>query len=177
MSEEQIDIVNEQNEPTGEVVGRKEAHERKLWHRCANVYFYRVNAVQVEVLVHRRAANKASDPNKWDITFGGHLKAGQGVLEAAISEIQEEVGISMLEEDIKEGEWKIVGSRGHFDKEYFYNFTGNIGDIRLQTEEIQEVKWITLADIESALVEHPEEWVQTSESFKQTAAWLREQVE
>ncbi len=172
MPEELINIVDEHNEPTGEVAERKEAHERGLWHRTAHVYFYRVAGGKIELLAHLRSSHKDSNPNKWDTRFGGHVKAGRSIMEGAIDETREEVGIAVGESDLLEGDWEASHTRKHHIKNYFYNFAGEIKDLHFSDGEVQEAKWMRLDDIAAALLKHPENWTQAPKSFAEVAAFL-----
>jgi len=174
MHEELVDIADENNELTGEVVSRREAHARGLWHRTAHIYFYRATEHGVELLVHLRSKEKDSSPNKWDTRFGGHLASRQGLLEACVREVREEAGIDISPDDLVDGGWfgKNEPTK-HFSYKYFYNFTGDKGDLHFSDGEVQAVKWMTLTDIATALAEHADDWTQKSDSFKKIIAFFK----
>jgi len=176
MPEEQLDIYNEHNEPTGEVVGRKEARERGLWHRTAHIYFYRATEGGIELLVHLRSKEKDSNPNTWDTRFGGHIKAGRTILEGAIDEVREEIGITLGEEDLLEAYWSVSQENKHHVQNYVHQFSGGIGDLHFSDGEVQEARWMNIADIATALAEHPEQWAQGLKSMDRIAAFLRKRI-
>src|SRR5689334_10976696 len=95
--EEQIDILDEQGKPTGEVDGIKSVHEKGLWHRTVHVWF--VNSKK-EILLQKRSHTSETYPHKWDISAAGHISAGQSSAIAALRETEEEIGINLLPEDL-----------------------------------------------------------------------------
>ena len=90
MMEEMIDVLDENGVKTGEVVTRKEVHKKGLWHRIIVVAIIDNNN---QLLMQQRSYQKDTNPGKWDISVAGHVSAGQTSLEAAIREVEEEVGI------------------------------------------------------------------------------------
>ncbi len=174
MNQELIDIVDENNNPTGEIVERKEAHDKGLWHRTVHVYFYRLENNAYELLVHLRSKDKDSSPNMWDTRFGGHLEAGQDILEAGIKEVAEETGQKITSEDLEDGNWQGTSeSSKHFSYNLFYHFKGDERDIRFDDGEVQEVKWMSLDAISQELIDSPKCWTQKAESFKKVQAFLK----
>src|SRR3989338_1296834 len=93
--EEYFDIVDENNQQTGEKRLRFEAHTLGLWHRTVHIYFFRQKDNQIEFLVHLRSKYKDLHPNCWDTRFGGHLKSGETIEKTVINEIKEELGLEI----------------------------------------------------------------------------------
>ena len=54
-----------------------------------------------ELLLQKRSATKKSHPNCWDISGAGHIRAGESVIEGAIRELKEELGIEANENDLR----------------------------------------------------------------------------
>ena len=95
---EKFDVLNEWGEFTGKIATREKCHKDGLWHRA--VYAFIVNDKK-EVLLQRRSSNKKQWPNKWDVTIGGHVLAGEFGREALIREAKEELDIDIDDNDIK----------------------------------------------------------------------------
>ena len=89
---EYIDVVDENNELTGEVCERKELREKNLWYRAVSII---VINEKYELLLQRRAKNKKTLPNMWAIT-AGHVDSGESEAIAAMRETQEEIGMKNL---------------------------------------------------------------------------------
>jgi isopentenyl-diphosphate Delta-isomerase len=90
-NEERFDIVDENNQPTGETKQRSLVHRDGDWHRTAQIW---VVSGDDKVLCDLRSEAVDSWPGYWDAIFGGHVPAGSGYLDTAVRELQEEVGIT-----------------------------------------------------------------------------------
>lgn len=88
---EMIDIYDETGLKTGETVKKHEAHRKGLIHRAICVWI--VNSSN-EILMQTRSDHVRS-PGKMDISFSGHIQAGETSLEAVGREGYEELGISI----------------------------------------------------------------------------------
>ena len=148
--EEYFDVLNEFGEFTGEIATREECHEKGLWHRA--IYGFVFN-YEGDVLLQKRSANKKLWPNLWDITAGGHVLAGEFGTQALIREIKEELGIDVLEDEVK----YLVGSTSvnikgniinkHFNECYIDMKDIDISEIKLQEEEVSDIRWFTKEEI------------------------------
>lgn len=88
--EEMLDVLDENGIKTGEVLTRKEVHKLGLWHKIIVIAIIDENN---QILMQQRSFTKDTNPGQWDISAAGHVSAGQTPLEAAVREINEEVGI------------------------------------------------------------------------------------
>lgn len=96
--EEMLDVLDENGIKTGEVLTRKEVHRLGLWHKIIVIAIIDENN---QILMQQRSFIKDTNPGKWDISAAGHVSAGQTSLEASVREINEEVGISIEDKDLK----------------------------------------------------------------------------
>ena len=87
---EYIDIYDENNNPLEKSKEKTQAHEEMDFHRTAHIWIINDNK---ELLLQKRSANKKSHPNCWDISGAGHIRAGENVLDGAIRELREELGV------------------------------------------------------------------------------------
>ena len=148
--EEKIDVLNELGEFTGKVETREKCHELGLWHRAVYGFVFNKNG---DVLLQKRSANKKLWPNLWDVTAGGHVLAGEFGLQAIIREIKEELNINVNENEAK----YLVGSTSinekgnivnkHFNEAYIITKNIDISQIKLQKEEVSDIKWFTKKEI------------------------------
>lgn len=103
-----------------------------------------------EVLLQKRTANKRRNPNKWAKT-GGQVDSGENAEDAIFREVKEELGIEIPKEQIK-----IIEIRKSDDKNkrFAYNFIFVVNykteEYILQNEEVAEVKYFTIEDMEVA---------------------------
>lgn len=88
--EEYFDILDEKGVKTGEKLPRSQVHREGQWHRSVHIW---VTDEWGRILLQQRAFTKDSNPGLWDISSAGHISAGQDSREAAVRELQEELGI------------------------------------------------------------------------------------
>lgn len=148
--EEFFDVLNEKGEYIGKVETREKCHTEGLWHKAVAMFI--INS-KGQVLLQKRSANKKMWPNMWDITAGGHVLAGEFGFQSIIREAEEELGISLNKNDIT-----FVGSsistnvqgdivNNHFNEFYIVNKDIDETTLKLQEEEVSEVKWIDKNEI------------------------------
>ncbi len=160
MAEEIFDIIDENGQPTGEIVTRTQAHAEGIRHRTAHIWVVRENGDRTEVLLQKRAMNKDSFPGKYDTSSAGHIQAGDEPLESAIRELSEELGIQAKPDDLHfAGTFPI-----QFEKEfhgkifkdneiafvYVYDKEVGIDNFTIQKEELDSVEWFDLEEVYQA---------------------------
>jgi 8-oxo-dGTP pyrophosphatase MutT (NUDIX family) len=101
-------------------------------------------------LISQRAADKVTDPLKWE-TVAGHVIAGETSLEAALREVYEEVGITLKAEDAKLIASKVAttydGQRHNWIRDSFYFETTEEPDLnKATTKEVLQTKWVTFEE-------------------------------
>jgi len=148
--DEKFDVLNEQGEFTGKTATREECHKKGLWHRAVYAFVIDDNK---NILLQKRSANKKLWPNLWDVTVGGHVDSGELGRQALIREAKEELGIDINDNDIK----YLVGSTSineqgdiinkHFNECYIITKSINISDIKIQEEEVSEVKYFSKDEV------------------------------
>lgn len=91
---EYFDVVTENGELTGIRKRRGDVHRDGDWHRAVHVWVYGVGESGGYLLMNQRGEHKDTWPLALDATVGGHLGAGETVLDA-FREIREEIGINV----------------------------------------------------------------------------------
>lgn len=174
MTEEFLDIFDENNEPTGESVPRSKAHAEGLWHRTVHIYVFRKNDGNVEFLVHLRSKFKDLYPNHWDTRVGGHIKSGVSLEDSAIGEIREEIGLDVGMKDLVKGEWYKGGKfpNQEFIQTFFFEYKGGLNDLTFNDGEVQEAKWMKVEDIKKSIINNPEQWAGGIATFTRMSDFL-----
>ena len=162
---EYIDIFDENNNPTGEIKEKVQAHEDGNFHRTAHIW---IMNNKKELLLQKRSATKKSHPNCWDISGAGHIKAGETVLEGAIRELKEELGIKINASDLKfiaiVKSTKIPKNM-EFAYVYLLRCNEKVENYIFEDDEVSEVKYVyfeelekMVANREKGLLIHEEEY-------------------
>lgn len=154
--EELIDVLDENGIKTGEILPRKEVHKRGLWHRIIVVAIIDENN---KILMQQRSLKKDTNPGKWDISVAGHVSSGQSSKQAAVREIEEEVGIIIKEEELKyilTYKKESKPKADYIDKQiydfYIARVKGiNMKNITLQETEVEDAKLVTKEDFKNII--------------------------
>lgn len=144
---ELIDIVDENNELTGQVEERWIAYSKGLWRRTVSCWIMNEKG---EILLQKRTATKRRNPNKWAKT-GGQVDSGESADEAIYREVKEELGIEIPKEQIKVLDiYKSDEKNKRFAYNYLFVINYKIDDYILQADEVAEVKYVSIEDMELA---------------------------
>ena len=98
MGTDYFDIVNYRDDVVGQE-SRSRVHQSGLLHRAVHVF---VRSQKQEWVLQQRSASKDLDPLLWTTSCSGHLDAGESYLTAAIREVKEELGVTLMEEALVE---------------------------------------------------------------------------
>ena len=163
---EYIDIFDENNNPTGKVKEKQQAHEDGNFHRTAHVWI--INDKN-ELLLQKRSASKKTHPNCWDISGAGHIKAGESVVDGAIRELKEELGVEVEEKDLQYiATIKSTKNPKNMEFQYVYllNCNKEIEEYIFEDNEVSEVKYIFYKDLEKMVEEKIEGLLIHEEEYK-----------
>lgn len=166
---EYLDIFDENNKSLNEKKERKIVHEKGLWHREISVWI--INEKN-DILIQKRAETKKLAPNKWSLC-AGHVMTGETIIEAALREIEEEVGIKglcpadLILFDIQKCE-QIKGDIQNNHYKYCYILKTNYkeNEFVIQKEELSEVKYVSWKDLENLSKEDCENYTSTLKGEK-----------
>ncbi len=145
---ELLDIVDENNNLIGKAEERNIVHEKGLWHRHVGAWIMNEKG---EILFQKSACCKPENRSKWFKT-GGHVDAGEKPLEAVQREAKEEIGVVIPAEN-----WELISieksekqdnSNHHFTYSFFTKVNYNIEDYSMQKEEVADLKYMTLEEMQ-----------------------------
>jgi isopentenyldiphosphate isomerase len=168
---EYFDLLDENGVLAGKTKLRSEVHRDGDWHKTVHMWI--LNS-ENELLLQLRSPIKDSNPNMWDISSAGHLSAGQNSIEGALREIKEELGLDLTEGDleylftIKQQSVKNneTFSNNEYADVYLIQLDIELSRIRLQEEEVSEVKFIHFKELEKLVNERQTDIVMHDEEYK-----------
>lgn len=76
----------------------------------------------------------------------GHVAAGESSIQGAVRETEEELGIITKEEDYIYGGEYICEETWEIGQVYLLKIDIELEDLKLQVEEVDEVKWLSFED-------------------------------
>lgn len=161
-----VDIFDENNNPIGKTKEKEQAHKDGDFHRTAHVWI--INNKN-ELLLQKRSASKKSHPNCWDISGAGHIRAGESVIEGAIRELKEELGVEIEEKDLQYiTTIKSTKNPKNMEFQYVYLLKCNnkIEEYIFEDNEVSEVKYIFYKDLEKMVEEKVEGLLIHEEEYK-----------
>ncbi|MGI8650921.1 MAG: NUDIX hydrolase [Rubrobacter sp.] len=150
--DEWIDVLDATGVKTGEVRLKSEAHRDGLWHRCFHCWVvYVPQGDEPMLILQRRAMEKDTWPGRLDVSVGGHLSAGEDILDGR-REMREELGLNVEAEDLiplgeRRAERRIPqGMDREFHGVYLFISGTPPSQMKLQPEEVDSVVLVTFGD-------------------------------
>ena len=117
-------------------------------------------------MVQKRSTTKKKYPNKWDIPSAGHIDAGEDLLTGCVRETFEELGIN-LPKSALEFQLEMVNEKGwELSQQYLVFNNTKTEDMKLDPEEVAEVKWLTPTEFEKLL--YSDDFVPHRKEYKET---------
>jgi 8-oxo-dGTP pyrophosphatase MutT (NUDIX family) len=96
-----------------------------------------------EFLMQKRVESKGGD---WGVT-GGHPKSGETPIEGMLTEVKEELGLSFSKDDFTLYDSGCDGKDCY--KMYLVNKDIDLNDITIQEEELTEVRWFSMEELDN----------------------------
>lgn len=146
--EEYVDVMDAQGQYTGEKVLKSEAHRKGLYHPTVHIWFYTRDGY---ILMQQRGRDKATFPLLWDVSVAGHVASGEAVMDAAIREIEEEIGLKLDKKELDHlGVFKSeqLHKVNLIDREFHYTYLCELNTpfsaLRKQDSEVEALKMLPL---------------------------------
>lgn len=103
-----------------------------------------------QLLIQQRQPFKEGWPNMWDISAGGSAIAGETSQEAIARETQEEIGLHYDFSEMRP--FFTLNFDEGFDDYYMLYQDIALSELRLQTSEVQSVKWATREVVQALIL-------------------------
>jgi isopentenyl-diphosphate delta-isomerase type 1 len=173
---EYIDVFDEFNNATGKIKEKNQAHEDGDFHRTAHIWI--INDKN-ELLLQKRSATKKSHPNCWDISAAGHIQSGESVVQGALREIKEELGINVNENELKYIA-TIKSTKNPKNKEFGYVYllkcNKKVEEYIFEDDEVSEVKYVYFEDLEKMVNKKIEGLLIHTEEFEKLFQYIRKYI-
>ena len=134
--------------------------------------------IQISSVTLSPKSTKKSHPNFWDISGAGHIRAGETVIEGAIRELKEELGVEAKEEGLQYiATIKSTKNPKNMEFQYVYllNCNKEIEEYIFEDNEVSEVKYVFYKDLEKMVEEKAEGLLIHEEEYKYLFKYIRKQ--
>ena len=156
MTKEEVILVDTKDRPIG-IMEKMEAHQSggKL-HRAFSAFVFNKNN---ELLLQRRALSKYHSGGLWTNTCCSHPRPGEDTIEAGKRRMEEELGISCKLKEAFTFIYKEPLDNETTEYEFDHVLIGRFdGELHLNHEEVERIKWLSLSEISNLMNEHPEDF-------------------
>ncbi len=146
--DELVDILNEDGSLTGRTEMKSVAHQKGLFHPTIHVWIYTRDG---RLLIQKRGKHKKSFPLLWDVSVAGHIGAGEDIVQSALREVEEEIGLVLQPGSLtKVGVFKSEKdhSKNFRDYEFHHSFIAELNvpfdTLKKQDAEVEELALIPI---------------------------------
>lgn len=114
-----------------------------------------------KLLIQKRSDDFDSLPGRWDQSAAGHVDEGEEYLEAALRELNEEMGITGVEiEEVakyytEENDEAIVKKRFNMLYVGYYD-----GEVRIDNDEVSDYKWVEADELRKKMNDTPDKYTE-----------------
>lgn len=155
--EEFVVLVNPEDKVLG-LMEKQQAHVNGLLHRAFSVFLFNRKG---EMLLQKRASGKYHSPLKWTNAVCSHPRIDETYLDGAKRRIKEELGIEVDISQKFSFIYKADVGNNLWEHELDYVFTGTFeADFNLNKNEVEEVRYISMEDLDKEIIEHPENFTE-----------------
>ena len=145
-------LYDEHGQPLiGKGAKKDDVFTQGILHGASHVWIWRKNNGNTEILLQKRASDKRTWPNRYDISAAGHIDLDETPLDAALREAKEEINL-----DIDSHELKLFGvhraylkaENGAIENEFQWLYSLELDsntNFTLQTSEVESLAWVSMS--------------------------------
>src|ERR1700733_551864 len=168
---EYVDLLDSSGRPMGSRKPKSAVHRDGDWHGAAHVWILNAKG---QVLIQRRSPTKENWPNFWDVSVAGHISSGEGPVEAALREAQEELGITLDSSECRflftVADQGALNNGKYVDNEYHHVFLVekdlDLADFKFSDGEVAEAKFVAVRELQTNLTTDPSGFVPHEEEYR-----------
>jgi len=176
--EEYLDVLDENGNPTGRTKLKSEIHRDGDWHKTVHIWIINHKG---ELLIQKKSPDDYNFSNLFDISSAGHISAGEKSVDAAMREIGEELGLNIPEKNFeylftvaqKYRSDKLAYINNEFGDVYLIKMELDSSKLKLQKEELAEVKFMHYKELEKIISENNKEFIPHPEEYEKLFEKLR----
>jgi len=152
MTEEQVILVNENDEPIG-LMPKLEAHEKAILHRAFSVFILNDKN---EIMLQQRAHHKYHSPLLWTNTCCSHQRDGETNIQAGNRRLFEEMGFRAELKELFHFIYKAPFDNGLTEHELDHVMIGYCNENPIvNPEEVEDWKWMKIEAVKEDMISHP----------------------
>ncbi len=153
--EEQVILVDAADQEIG--IGEKiQTHQEGKLHRAFSVFVFNSRG---QLLLQKRAQSKYHSGGLWSNTCCSHPRPEEPTEKAAHRRLKEEMGFDCALYEIFSFTYKVKCDNDLTEHEFDHVFLGTFeGEPTPSPQEVDEWKWIDLAELRQDVREHPERY-------------------
>ncbi len=170
--DEMLQCYDQQGNPT-------EARSRVEVRQLPPRYWFAVSRIWLvndtgQIMCSKRAKGLVSYPGRWQTYFGGHVGAGESIIDTAQRELEEEAGIRRSTNQLFLIERGRIEEKKVFFESYATLFNGRSTDLHFSDREVSAARWMSLEEYEREQQMNPELWCNPCSLENQAAirVWL-----
>ncbi len=139
---EQFDLYDKERQQTAFTMVRGEPVPANLYRTVIHIALFNSEG---KMLIQQRQKDKKGWPGLWDFTVGGHVTSGESSALGAQRELEEELGVRIDFSSLRPS--FTINFKDGFDDYYIVRKELIPEQLRLQTEEVQSVRWADKQEI------------------------------
>jgi len=144
-------LYDEQGRPLAGKGGTKDdVFAKGILHAASHVWIWRKRNGMLEILLQKRAADKRTWPNRYDISAAGHIDLDETPFDAALRETKEEIDLDVAGDDLKlfgVHRAYLKAENGPIENEfqwlYSLELTAHV-NFSLQASEVESLVWVPI---------------------------------
>lgn len=158
MTEEQVILVDEKDNPVG-LMEKMKAHEEARLHRAFSVFVINKKG---ELLLQQRALHKYHSPGLWTNTCCSHQRQGETNIQAGRRRLREEMGLDCGLEEMFWFIYRADFDNGLTEHELDHVMVGHSEDDPvINPDEVAAYKWMDMESVRQDIKNRPDiytEW-------------------